>query len=132
MQTTREISNVADPIEESGLRDSTRTNNNQAATADILLTLSPGLYLLEVSIQAFAAIAQPVTAADTGARITIEFGNTQASIVGVFFGALSSQTAFARIHVLIPVQFTLVHRVAVTAVAQTVISRSFVNAARLL
>jgi len=133
MQTTREVPNAGIAMLESACRDNgQRTNNNQAASADTLITLPPGRYRLECFLMAIGNVVQTFTAADVGVRITIDFGNTSTTLLGAFIGAGMPQHAYGSFEVLMPVQFTLVHRVMITPVGQTIISRCTVNAVRIL
>lgn len=133
MQPTREVPSAGVAVQESACRDNGfRTNNNQAASADTLITLPPGLYFLDLSLQAMGAVNQPLTVADTGVRITMDFGNTSTTLLGVCIGGGVPVHESLTVQVLMATQFILVHRVNVTAVGQTILSRCTVNARRIL
>lgn len=132
MQTTRSLPSAATPIQESSITESQRVNNNQAASQDVLITFPPGLYILEVHISSICNLMSPLTVADTGVRITLDFGSSSVTLLGLY-QALNSVQHFAMTYkVLLPVQAQLIHRVQVTPLGQTILSRASANVRRIL
>jgi hypothetical protein len=132
MQITRELASSATPVTESVQTSSTRQNNNQAATADTLVTCPPGFYVIDANLAAISNLMSTLAAGDDGVRLLMEYGTTTFTIIDLYVAANAAYYASTSIQVLMPVQFTIVHRVMVTPVGQTIKSRAGVNIRRIL
>lgn len=132
MQVTRSLPNASTPIGESSLTESQRINNNQAASQDVLITIPPGLYILECFLSSLANALSTLTAADTGVRITLDFGSSIVTLLGLYQALNAAAQVGGTYTVLLPVQAQLIHRVQITPVGQTILSRASVNVRRIL
>lgn len=126
------LDNVADTVElnASAFYHTQVSRTNQAAIQQIIATLAPGLYELELSLSTFSSFSTAV-GAFVGTAILLTFGTFQKAVLKRL-AAGGSFTDYNRLRVLLRQDATLALEIGVTGVGQSLDGSAHVNVIRIL